>query len=416
MTWEFFGFASTILPEKFNAAILAIEHRYFGDSLPFGEDSFTKENLQYLSIDQALADHLKVIEAFQKEHGLQDSPVISLGGSYSGVLSAYFRMRYPWKIDAALASSASLLMFEGAVNQYAFNEAVTRDYINYSPKCATSVREALNSLHSFFFVTDDELGLISEELNLCKPLANQREIGAVYAWIVRAFVQMAFLDYPYAIGDLPVYAVNEACEKVLTPQNSSYTGRFLDENSIVRTRLHQIQPLVEAANVMYNATNSNQCNDISQGGLLPGVSSIPFTYLACTEFIAYIGSNGVTDMFWDLPFSLNLIEGGCIDTLGFTTPMRPTWLVDTFGGTDYRKQFKNYSRIIFSNGSLDPTHAYSVTENVSDSVLAFVMDGAAHTLDMLSPNPADPESVIKGREFEILTIRKWLLELETASQ
>ncbi len=28
------------------------EHRYYGQSLPFGENSFTKENIGYLSVEQ----------------------------------------------------------------------------------------------------------------------------------------------------------------------------------------------------------------------------------------------------------------------------------------------------------------------------------------------------------------------------
>jgi len=35
--------------------MLAVEHRYFGESLPFGKNSYKPENLKYLTIENALA-------------------------------------------------------------------------------------------------------------------------------------------------------------------------------------------------------------------------------------------------------------------------------------------------------------------------------------------------------------------------
>ena len=40
-----------------------------------------------------MADYAAVIQAIQKEHGMVGAPVVSLGGSYSGKLSAYSKGR-----------------------------------------------------------------------------------------------------------------------------------------------------------------------------------------------------------------------------------------------------------------------------------------------------------------------------------
>lgn len=50
--------------------------------------------LGYLASQQALADYVLVISHLQKEQD-RPSPVIAFGGSYGGMLAAYFRMKYP---------------------------------------------------------------------------------------------------------------------------------------------------------------------------------------------------------------------------------------------------------------------------------------------------------------------------------
>jgi hypothetical protein len=37
------------------ALVVFVEHRYYGESLPFGSDSFTARNISYLTIEQAMA-------------------------------------------------------------------------------------------------------------------------------------------------------------------------------------------------------------------------------------------------------------------------------------------------------------------------------------------------------------------------
>ena len=56
------GFVVEDLSQHFNALIIFIEHRYYGQSLPFGADSYKDaQHLQYLSSQQALADFASVI-------------------------------------------------------------------------------------------------------------------------------------------------------------------------------------------------------------------------------------------------------------------------------------------------------------------------------------------------------------------
>ena len=96
--WTFFdnsGFMSTTLAEQFGAMTIWGEHRYYGESMPFGDATFDRDNLNMLTVEQAMNDYVDLIKMIKDTEGLQDRAVIVGGGSYGGMLSAWLRMKYP---------------------------------------------------------------------------------------------------------------------------------------------------------------------------------------------------------------------------------------------------------------------------------------------------------------------------------
>ena len=90
--------------------VLVLEHRFYGESLPYGNDSLKLENIYgLLNVQQALEDLAEFI-GFVKEtsaHGVgRRNPWFTIGGSYPGAMSAWFRYKYPHLTEGALASSA----------------------------------------------------------------------------------------------------------------------------------------------------------------------------------------------------------------------------------------------------------------------------------------------------------------------
>lgn len=56
------------LAPEFKAALVFVEHRFYGKSLPFGNQSFASvKNLGYLSSEQALADFALAITHLKTE-------------------------------------------------------------------------------------------------------------------------------------------------------------------------------------------------------------------------------------------------------------------------------------------------------------------------------------------------------------
>ncbi|PIO54656.1 hypothetical protein TELCIR_23974, partial [Teladorsagia circumcincta] len=92
-------------------------------------------NMGYLTSEQALADYAALITELKTPNNTlgisypSDVKVIAFGGSYGGMLSAWFRMKYPHLITGAWAASAPLLYFKGGgIDQGTFDSITTRTY------------------------------------------------------------------------------------------------------------------------------------------------------------------------------------------------------------------------------------------------------------------------------------------------
>lgn len=98
--WTFYnnsGFITKNLSVALNAVVLFGEHRFYGQSLPFGDQSFnSKDQVRFLTVDQTLMDYVYLIKAIKaSKPQYANSPVFAFGGSYGGMLAAWFRMKYP---------------------------------------------------------------------------------------------------------------------------------------------------------------------------------------------------------------------------------------------------------------------------------------------------------------------------------
>ena len=56
------GFMTTTLAEKWGGLVVFGEHRYFGESMPFGDQSLKKRHLSKLTPEQAMLDYVELIK------------------------------------------------------------------------------------------------------------------------------------------------------------------------------------------------------------------------------------------------------------------------------------------------------------------------------------------------------------------
>jgi len=129
--WNFYnnsGFMTETLAKKYGALVVFAEHRYYGTSMPFGADSFNADNgnVDYLNVEQVMWDYVTLLKSLKANTtdypNLKDKATIVMGGSYGGMLASWLRMKYPQHFQGALAASAPILWFRGAVDPNSYTK------------------------------------------------------------------------------------------------------------------------------------------------------------------------------------------------------------------------------------------------------------------------------------------------------
>lgn len=73
--------------------------------MPYGNKSYAdSHHLGYLTSEQALADYVDLIQYLRSKPENKRSPVVVIGGSYGGMLSAWMRMKYPHIVQGLVDS------------------------------------------------------------------------------------------------------------------------------------------------------------------------------------------------------------------------------------------------------------------------------------------------------------------------
>ncbi|KDO31005.1 hypothetical protein SPRG_04193 [Saprolegnia parasitica CBS 223.65] len=382
----------------FGAMLVFAEHRYFGQSIPFN-GTFSKENMRFLSVEQALGDYAVLVEHIKESYNVsRDSALITFGGSYGGMLAAWFRQKYPYLVDGAIAASAPLLAFEGEsppIDNEAFSRIVTfgaTPAAGSSANCVHNIREASAAVRAAATTPEGRQSLKSA-LQLCYAPTTEAEATSLVDLFTGVFGDLAMGNYPYPSSyiaeNLPGYPYRAACEH-LAPDFANDTSRLLTG-------------MKDAAGVLFNSTGALRCYDWN--ATAPVQTENFWSYLWCSEMYMPFDQNGVDD-FFPVSFHNETRDAAqCLENWG--VELRPRWANTVFGGVDGLKYSSN---IVFSNGNYDPWSGYGVLASLSDSLIAVEIDGGAHHLDLMFSHPLDPVSVVKARKLELHQIRRWIHE------
>ena len=66
------------LAKLHKALVLVVENRFFGNSLPFGEEA--SKHIEYLTIEQSMKDTVNLVRTIKEKYYIEGYPTIAFGG------------------------------------------------------------------------------------------------------------------------------------------------------------------------------------------------------------------------------------------------------------------------------------------------------------------------------------------------
>ncbi|XP_058757661.1 uncharacterized protein LOC131630933 [Vicia villosa] len=364
---------------SFKALLVYIEHRFYGKSIPFGsiEEAYKNTStMGYFNSAQTLADYADVLLYLKNTLHAQESPVIVMGGSYGGMLAAWFRLKYPHVAVGALASSAPILYFDNIIPENAYFDVFTRDFEEISETCSKFI---LNSWYEIDKVASQPNGLsiLSQKFNTCYPLENTKELKE-------------YLENFYSI------AVHLSYPLVETICNVIDGAAF---GTDVLSRINGITYLFEPNDTCKVNLNKYAKNTFP-------IWDRGWKWQTCSEMVMPI-AKGNSSMFQPEPFNFHKFAKQCKKDFGVIP--RPHWITTYYGGRNIKLVLQKFgSNIIFSNGLKDPYSSGGVLKNLSDSIIALTTVNGTHVMDMSGANEYDPDWLVDQRRKEVKIIKGWL--------
>ncbi|CAN4119436.1 unnamed protein product [Withania somnifera] len=374
---QFIGFLTDFAPQ-FKALLVYMEHRYYGQSRPFGtmEEALKDEDTRgYFNSAQAIADYAELLLHIKEKYSAQNSPIIVIGGSYGGMLASWFRMKYPHIALGALASSAPILYFDNIIPQNGYYSIVSKDFKEASKSCYRTIRKSWSIIDKIAS-RKNGLSYLSRKFKTCTQLNDSSELKD-------------YLDLRYSVAAQydkpPSYPVTVVCGGIDGAPKGSH---ILD-------RIH--------AGIVASVGNLSCYNTKSK----PSETRLGWTWQTCSEMVMPIGRGKNDTMFYPSPFDMDEFIKDCKSQFGVLP--RPHWITTYYGGHDIKLILHKFaSNIIFSNGLRDPYSSAGVLQDISDNLQAVYTHNGSHCLDILTKKPTDPEWLTMQRNTEVKIIEGWM--------
>ena len=405
---------------ELSAALIFAEHRFFGMSIPVqcggsSVDATLQRCGGFLSSQQAMADYARVITMLSEEYNT--TKVVTVGGSYGGMLAAWMRMQYPALVIGALASSAPIGCIDPTYRPQSYWAQVTKDATlaggNPVPECETVLSKATQQMRELE-KSPTTRAQLWKLLGLCgsPPTGGDDAFGpygpdgAAATLVQSAFDAMAMGSYPFPSAFMsgtlqhpaPPWPFHVACRRAV-----DVLSTFVNRSSPVAL----MSALRAAVGVVRNTSQSVACFDATAA---VSRSWRTWDFMVCTEaaiheqpFFAARGPPN--DMFWEQPvFNHSVWNAWCRHQFW---GLSPRWgpLSWTLG----REAVYQSSNIVFVNGMLDPWHTGGILANgtLGRDLIAYLIPDAGHHLDLFYPSAADSDAVCRIRRAQVSFVKKW---------
>ncbi|XP_062903367.1 thymus-specific serine protease [Mobula hypostoma] len=383
--------------EKLGALCLLIEHRFYGKSQPTVDLSLS--SLQYLHSKQALADLAHFRAVIDRKMNLTLNKWIAFGGSYPGSLAAWFRLKYPHLVYAAIASSAPV---QAVINFSEYLEVVNYVLESYSTTCPLLVKDASDTLIGLLPNTA-KYRQITQDFQLCDPLEIKSGMDSAYLLETLAgnFMDVVQYNKDNRVFEVRggVHGANITIDVLCTIMENPSLGipykRYAKVSQLLLDTYEE-----KCLDASYSKFLSDMLNTSWAAPAADG--SRQWAYQSCTEFGYYQSTESLQQPLAGFPLSYKLQQ--CMDLFG--PAFNHTVLADAvqhtnenYGGTNIKG-----SRIVFPNGSKDPWHVLSITKGHR----AIYIQGSAHCADMYPERQSDLPQLRKARNEIFRRLKTWV--------
>ncbi|KAF7363200.1 Peptidase S28 [Mycena venus] len=384
---------------EFGAALMVIEHRYFGKSQPFGNNSYTNENLRFLTLDNVMSDTVAVVDWWRTNvtngNG-KNSPVIVFGGSYGGSLATFLRINHPDTFFGAVASAGPVRAFlpvtddPDRFNRYGL---VSQYWLDHAPEAAAKVRDGFKQLQEM--VDAGNSTEIAQAIAVCDPPKKEerdaflRDMAGIFGLLLQANTQ-----YIAPLFNITGFPFDVIANRTLTAPSP----------------LAAVNETINA--FCLSSITTKGCFDWSlQCGDSIGVQETPFAYLKCSYFNFDQGDVAPGTIF--APTAPYDSTSSCQQTFNITPPTR-TELVAKYHFDE--ATIRNTTRVIYSQGGVDPVRGiapdqswFEIAPTDPNAPRYVYADYATHTQDLaISFSGNDDPSLLRVRDQEKNIIKGWL--------
>ncbi|KAJ8764228.1 hypothetical protein K2173_005968 [Erythroxylum novogranatense] len=383
----------SVLAKKFGAAVVALEHRYYGKSVPF--DSLTTENLRYLSSKQALFDlavfrhHYQEILSYKLNRTNVENPWFFFGVSYAGALSAWFRLKFPHLTCGSLASSAVVLAV------YNFTDFDRQIGESAGPECKAALKETTHLVEE----------RLASNKKAVKTLfgSDELEIDGDFLYFLADAAVMAFQYGNPDVLCTPLVQANKAGED-LVDAYAKYVKEYYLGSAGAKVETYN-QKHLKATSITEDSSDRL------------------WWFQACTE-VAYFqvapSNDSIRSSKIDTRYHLDL----CKNVFGVDIHPQVDVTNVYYGATKVAA-----SKVVFTNGSQDPWRHASKKISTPDMPSYLIScHNCGHGTDLRgcpqSPfnlegnaqNCSSPEAVQKVRQQMIKHIDFWLSECQAGGR
>ncbi|EGC31013.1 hypothetical protein DICPUDRAFT_83068 [Dictyostelium purpureum] len=358
--------------QALNAMIVTLEHRYYGESTPFQD--LTTENLKYLSSEQALNDLAIFVVWFQSQLS-NAGKIVTIGGSYSGALSAWFRIKYPHITSGSIASS-------GVVN--AILQFTTFDeYVAYAAgeDCSNALRLVTKAVEEQILAG----GSAEQKVKQIFQAESLTDNGDFFYWLADSMAEGIQYGFHSQLCSPLIEAMNNNGDMISTYSN--YTINVWGQS---------LGTPEEYSTVWQQNTTAD-----------PAKADRQWWFQTCAA-LGYFQDAPLSGSIRSSMVNMTYFKTHCQQVFGI-----PLWPNTAAVNIHYGGNNTAGTNILYTNGSQDPWSRASVIQTISDSQQSVMVtcENCGHCVDIRASCPggcAQPNNIAQVRALSIKLLESWL--------